>query len=268
MATLVNGGALSHSPLLKIDPFPEEKELLEQFCQSAAELGRQILASKPDVVVVIGQDHLRSLFYDLMPAITIGTGRLGGWGDWGSRSGELAAAPELARHIHRHLLSHGMDPACSYDLKLDHGVCQALDSLGVPAAIPVVPILINCLAPPLPSPERGYRLGVLLREAIQAFPCSDRVAVICSGGLSHSPPSGDVEAVDEEARPKVQQLIHGRADVEKNEEARERRLVEMVRKGVFRGTINPEWDRLLLASFEEGKGEELAQELTLECIAA
>lgn len=265
MASLVTGAAISHSPLMNVTPLPGDAEAIEQLLLAVSDLGKRILASEPDVVIVLAQDHMRSLFYDLMPAVTIATGRLSGWGDWGTRQGGLPTDKPLARHLHRHLMHHGMEAACSYDLRVDHGVCQPVEMLGLPETLPIIPILINCLAPPLPTPRRCYELGRLLRDGIAAFGPVRRVAVVASGGLSHSPPAGDVESEAEQDQAAVRNMIHGRPDVMKLEHERQQRLVEMVRAGVFKGRINPDWDRWLLDRWCAGEGPALA-ELTDEDI--
>jgi aromatic ring-opening dioxygenase catalytic subunit (LigB family) len=51
---------------------------------------------------------------------------------------------------------------------------------------PMVPIFINCAAPPLPSPRRCYAIGRWLADAINRWDAGKRVAIIATGGLSHS----------------------------------------------------------------------------------
>ena len=51
--------------------------------------------------------------------------------------------------------------------------------------IPVVPLLVNINMTPLPRPDRCYRLGLALKQAIDGFGPDARVAVIGTGGLSH-----------------------------------------------------------------------------------
>jgi len=54
------------------------------------------------------------------------------------------------------------------------------------ADIPVVPLLINTFYPPNQAPiRRCYEFGQSLRRAIDSYGEDLRVAVICSGGLSH-----------------------------------------------------------------------------------
>src|SRR5262249_53334613 len=66
---------------------------------------------------------------------------------------------------------------------LDHGVMVPLHLLGT--TLPVVPIIVNCLAG-LPAPlHRCYALGVAIRRTVDGWP--ERVAILGTGGLSHWP---------------------------------------------------------------------------------
>jgi protocatechuate 4,5-dioxygenase beta chain len=49
----------------------------------------------------------------------------------------------------------------------------------------VVPIEINVLREPLPTPRRCWRLGHAVGRAIRSFEGDARVAVVGTGGLSH-----------------------------------------------------------------------------------
>jgi Catalytic LigB subunit of aromatic ring-opening dioxygenase len=53
------------------------------------------------------------------------------------------------------------------------------------ATLPVIPIIVNCLAG-LPAPlHRCHALGVALRRTVSRWP--ERVAILGTGGLSHWP---------------------------------------------------------------------------------
>src|SRR5438309_1659291 len=51
--------------------------------------------------------------------------------------------------------------------------------------IPIVPVFINAIHVPAPTPHRCYEFGRALRTAIEAQPDNKRVALYASGGLSH-----------------------------------------------------------------------------------
>jgi len=266
MAEIVAAGALAHSPLINKPPPQEDAGQIAAYRGYTAELGRRIMAARPDVLLIFGQDHFRTLFYDMMPAFLVGTGDIDAWGDWETPTGPFATSPGLARHLHRSLLGDGFDPACSYDLKVDHGITQPLQLCDLPETLPLVPILINTAAPPMPAPERCYAFGAAVGRAIAAYPENLRVAVLGSGGLSHAPPHWDVESDDPADKEFVERLIHGRSQVDANAAAREDNLVKNYKKFVH--AISPDWDRAMLDRFAHGDAQALAGELSSETIEA
>jgi hypothetical protein len=52
-------------------------------------------------------------------------------------------------------------------------------------AIPIVPLAVNVILHPLPSPLRCWKLGQALRRAILSYPEDLGVVVVGTGGLSH-----------------------------------------------------------------------------------
>lgn len=72
-------------------------------------------------------------------------------------------------------------------MRLYHGFVQIWESLfGTATGLPIIPIFINCAAPPPPSFRRARQLG----EAVGRFALQSgkRVLLAASGGLSHDPP--------------------------------------------------------------------------------
>ena len=59
--------------------------------------------------------------------------------------------------------------------------CRRLD-------VPIVPLVVNVFAPPLPSLRRCDELGAASAAALRSDGADKRVAVIASGGLSHRLP--------------------------------------------------------------------------------
>jgi 2,3-dihydroxyphenylpropionate 1,2-dioxygenase len=264
MADVVAIGALSHSPLLNgASAGGNVPAAVTAFRDAARALGARIKAERPDVLIVIGPDHFRSLFYANMPAFCLGVGRVRGWGDWETRSGALPTLPAFARYLHRALLAADFDPSASYDMPIDHGLTQPLELCDFPPDLPIVPLIVNANAPPRPSLRRCYALGVALRGAIARCPEPLRVAVIASGGLSHSPPAGDIEHGTPET---VERLIHGAQTVRSDESGRVSHILSNVAT-LARG-INAEWDQMLLARLSAGDGATLAAELTDDAIDA
>jgi protocatechuate 4,5-dioxygenase beta chain len=72
-------------------------------------------------------------------------------------------------------------------MRVDHAftVPQALLWPGGSRPVRTVPIAVNTVQHPLPSPARCFKLGQALGRAIASYPLDTRVVVIGTGGLSH-----------------------------------------------------------------------------------
>src|SRR5262249_24522251 len=64
--------------------------------------------------------------------------------------------------------------------------------------IPLVPVTMNCTVPPIPTPERAYHVGTVVRDALLAYPGHERIALVATGGLSHEPGGPRYFWVDDE----------------------------------------------------------------------
>jgi len=263
MAVIVAGGALSHSPLMNLDVPDGDRDAVAAFRSAARVLGDAIRAAEPDAVVIFAQDHFRTVFYDNMPAFLIGVGEVSQWGDWRGPTGPLATDPELARHVARGLFERGFEPAVSYDMKVDHSIAQVLGLLGL-EAVPVIPVLVNAAAPPLPTPARCFAFGAALRDAVEAFAGSKRVAVLGSGGLSHAPLQVSIDTEQDQAAREF--FIHGRPRPGVTEEARIAGILGRI--DALAAKIRPEWDRMILGRLAVGEAGALAAELDTAAIEA
>ena len=94
----------------------------------------------------------------------------------------------LSRHIARSLVADEFDISVFQDLPLDHGVHSPLTMMWPtkpdwPGA--VIPLVVNVLQQPLPTPRRCYKLGKAIRRAVESYPENLKVAMVGTGGLSH-----------------------------------------------------------------------------------
>ena len=48
-----------------------------------------------------------------------------------------------------------------------------------------IPVCINTVQHPLPSPSRCYRLGQAIGRAIESYPKDLKVVILGTGGMSH-----------------------------------------------------------------------------------
>ena len=141
-----------------------------------------------------------------------------------------------------------------HELKVDHGITQPLQLMNL-EDVPLVPIVVNAAASPLPTPARCHAFGAAVGRAVRNAPQNLRVAVLASGGLSHDPP-----------KPSEENRLHGRTNGFAASREREARLISNAT--VLQSRINPEWDRMVLDHFIGGEAGTLAAKLTTESIYA
>jgi 2,3-dihydroxyphenylpropionate 1,2-dioxygenase len=240
--------AMSHSPFATMLPPADASQPGGRFLADAARVAAAVAVLAPDAVVVIGPDHFHANFYDVLPPFILGVEQAEGFGDFGSRPGPLPVAAELAWPIRDALAGAGFDLALSYALTVDHGVVQSYDVV-CGDGVPLVPLVVNTAAPPLPSMERCAALGTALGAAIRAAAFPGRVLLIASGGLSHWLPSNDPRDSSLAAERRVS-VIHGRKDVRAVAAAREPAIRAM--GGDPNAHVNAEWDGWFLKQLTGG----------------
>jgi 2,3-dihydroxyphenylpropionate 1,2-dioxygenase len=235
--------AMSHSPFATMLPPEDPSRPGGAFLADVARVADAVARLAPDAIVMLGPDHFHGNFYDVMPPFVLGVEAAVGFGDFDTRSGPLPVASELAWSIHAGLTEAGFDLALSYSLTVDHGVVQSYDMVRGDVEIPLVPLVINTAAPPLPGMERCVRLGQALGAAIRAADFAGRVLLVASGGLSHWLPSNDPRdpSVVGERRAS---MIHGRKDAQAFAAAREPRVRAL--GGDPNAQVNAEWDAWFL----------------------
>jgi len=255
VSQIVIGAAASHSTLMNTHwDAVEHKDRAVRFRDSLYAARDSISATRPDCAIIIGSNHFRGMYLDLVPTFTIGVGQCEASGESGTPSGPQKVDVELALHLADEMIKHGFDPAFSAQLQIDHGITHAIQYLMKDLQIPIIPIIINVFAPPLPSLRRCHAFGVALREAIGSFGAGRRVAVLASGGLSHRlpwpdwrTPSGDDEDFLVEA------WLNGRTRWKDYEQRRREIVLKASRVSHDAPPISPDFDRAFLAAVESGK---------------
>lgn len=195
MSVVVLGVGASHSTLMNTDW--HEVETVDRAVAFRDGLDRarvMVAAAEPDSVVIVGSNHFRGFWLDLLPAFTIGVGMCHMSGESGTPEGPLETDQALGLHVLRSLFAADFDPAFSTKMQVDHGITHAVQYLLSGLDVPIVPIVVNVFAPPLPSLARAEQFGRVLGEAIASDGNDKRVVVIASGGLSHRLPFPDWSA--------------------------------------------------------------------------
>ena len=243
MSEIIGFVGMSHSPFATLLPPRSLAEPGGRFLADAARVAAAVSALAPDAIVAIGPDHFHANFYDQMPPFVLGVEECAGFGDYGSTAGPLPVAGKLAWAVHEGLSAAGFDLALSYALTVDHGVVQSYEMVAGGTRIPLVPLVVNTAAPPLPRLDRCVALGTALGDAVRAADVPGRVLVLASGGLSHWLPSNDPRDPSV-AGDKRTSLIHGRKDTRAFAAAREPRVRAM--GGNPGARVNADFDRWLL----------------------
>jgi 2,3-dihydroxyphenylpropionate 1,2-dioxygenase len=199
MGRVVYAAAMSH--VLYPDYYgknvgPHGRRMVEELIAVVRDMGRDMLATKPDVLVVIADDHLNVFSFDAIPAMCVRIGRSVQrmvQDDAIEFDRALDGLPQryplhedLANRILEQGMEAGFDFAASWSAPLDHAFLSPVSTLCGEAPVPpLVPFWINCFIAPQPTARRCFAAGRHIARVVADGPW--RVAVIATGGLSHFP---------------------------------------------------------------------------------
>jgi len=154
-------------------------------------VAKWLARKKPDVLFFCFNDHATTFFFDHYPTFALGVSAQYPIADEGTgvrKIPPLKGHAALSRHIARSLVADEFDLSIFQDLPLDHGLHSPLTMMWPrtpdwPGA--VIPLVVNVVQQPLPTPKRCYKLGKAIRRAIESYPEDLKVAMVGTGGLSH-----------------------------------------------------------------------------------
>jgi protocatechuate 4,5-dioxygenase beta chain len=146
---------------------------------------------KPDVIVLVYNDHASAFDMKLIPTFAIGCGEAFKPCDegWGPRPVPVVEGhPDLAWHIAQCLILDEFDMTIINEMDVDHGLTVPLSLMfGQPDRWPckVIPLAVNVVTYPPPTGNRCWALGEAIRRAVESFPDELNVQVWGTGGMSH-----------------------------------------------------------------------------------
>ncbi len=191
MARVVGGIGASHAPSMEhiydageeVRGSEEWQPLFGPFQQVAAWLEEL----RPDRLVVIYNDHMDEFFLDAYPTFALGVADVYPVADEGFGSRPFPPLPGDARlgwHIARSLVADEFDITICQELEVDHGVISPLPMVDFSEGeggwkIPIVPLAVNVILHPLPSPLRCWKLGQALRRAVLSY--AEDISVVVVG---------------------------------------------------------------------------------------
>lgn len=179
---IIGGAMLPHAPQFFTLPESEDKQTVQRVRDVAAKIGQELEALKPDLWIMIANDHAQQFFHQCAPPFTLHVGERA-TGEFAGRTFDYAVSSEISFELVRELYKAGFDPAFTSTAEIDYALGIPLTHLGVKA--PVLPIYVNAYLPPQPTIERCYAFGVALANAVSKLGL--RTVIIASGGMSHFP---------------------------------------------------------------------------------
>jgi len=194
MANFIGGVGTSHVPSIgaAIDHGKTEEPYWKPLFDGVKPARDWIQEAKPDVVIVIYNDHASRFGLDVTPTFAIGVADHFEPHDEGYGPRPVPACqgdPELAWHLTESLvLKDEFDVAMVGEMSVDHGLTVPLSLMfGQPDQWPcrVIPICVNVIQYPQPTALRCFKLGQALRRAIDSYGPDIKVAVLGTGGMSH-----------------------------------------------------------------------------------
>ncbi len=148
---------------------------------------------RPDAAVLIYNDHVTTFFFDLYPTFALSVAGEHAIADEGFGQRPLAPIPgdsAFAWHVAHSLVDDEFDITLCQDMPLDHGALTPMSALWPDRSqawpCKLLPLAVNVLQFPVPSPRRLFKLGQALRRAVESYGDDDyKVVMLGTGGLSH-----------------------------------------------------------------------------------
>jgi len=193
VAEILAGVACSHVPAIgaAIDLGKTHEPYWEPLFKGFEHSKRWIADLKPDVVILVYNDHASAFSFEIIPTFAIGCAAEFPPADegWGPRPVPVVHGhPELAWHIAQSTILDEFDMTIVNKMEVDHGLTVPLSLMfGQPAEWPVkvIPLAVNVVQYPPPTGHRCYNLGKAIRKAVESFPEELRVVIFGTGGMSH-----------------------------------------------------------------------------------
>ena len=193
MARIVGAVTTSHIPAIgsAIAKGLQDEPYWKPFFGAFGAVHAWLESVRPDAVVVVYNDHGLQFFLDKMPTFAIGAADVyrnadEGWGlpTQPPYRGDAA----LSWHLIESLVAEEFDLTTCQEMLVDHAFTVPLKLLWPLApACPVatVPVAVNTIQHPLPTPARCLKFGRALGRAIASYPEDLKVLLLGTGGLSH-----------------------------------------------------------------------------------
>ncbi len=193
MAKVIGGVTTSHIPAIgnAIANNKYQDPYWKPFFDGYHPVHAWLEKEKPDVVVVVYNDHGLNFFLDQIPTFAIGAATEyvnvdEGWGI--PVLPKVQGDPELSWHIIESLIADEFDITICQEMVVDHGLMIPMALMWdhtKPWPVKVVPVVVNTVQHPVPSAARCYKLGLSLGRALESYGEDQKIVIFGTGGMSH-----------------------------------------------------------------------------------
>lgn len=185
---IVFAAGVSHAPGVTAWTEEAPADQKDAIYGAYARIEKDLAASGAESVVIFTSEHWTNFFFDQMPAFCIGRadhyeGPVEPWLRVPRR--RVPGDADLGTALVDALYAAGDAPSYSDELELDHGTMVPVHFLLTQRPLPIVPVIFNTLAEPMPTPDSCFRFGTAVGRALDAQ--AKKIALIATGGLSHAP---------------------------------------------------------------------------------
>ena len=193
MARIIGGITTSHIPAVgnAISEGLTQEHYWKRFFDGYEPVKSWLDEKKPDVIIIVYNDHGLNFFLDKAPTFAIGCADEYQNADegWGLKpTSPFAGDAQFSWHLAESLINQEFDMCTCQEMLVDHGFVNPMRVLfGDHDVWPVktVPLAINTVQHPLPSAKRCYKIGKALKVAVESYPEDLKVVIVGTGGMSH-----------------------------------------------------------------------------------
>jgi protocatechuate 4,5-dioxygenase, beta chain len=251
---IVAGIGLSHVPSVGVayDRGKMQTPAWKPLADAYVPVREWLAKLKPDVAIVVYNDHGADFMLDKYPTFAIGAADSYPIADEGFGTRPLPAVrgdAEFSFHLVESLIEDEFDLTVCQEMGVEHGflvpmnLCFEHGPQGWPVAS--VPLQVNVIQHPLPTGRRCFKLGQALRRAVESFPGEKKIVVMGTGGMSHQLQGKRFgfmnEAFDQMFLDKLESDPAGLAKLSHQElmEQAGAEAVELIMWHVMRGALSP-----------------------------
>lgn len=198
--SLVFAGVCSHGPGITARADMARPEDRDDYHAAMHDMRAMLDATKPDATIIVAAEHFANFFMNNMPAFAVGMGESytgpiedPDWLKIPTRT--VRGDPALGKRLIAEMMQT-VDVAYAEEWQFDHGIMVPLSFLDPNNSKTIIPANINCQGPPLTPLHRAWAFGEAIRRAADAVP--ERIALVCTGGISHWPATPDSGKINEE----------------------------------------------------------------------